>query len=103
VAARCATPRECLIAAFAAEPGEGRACAIVDALDEYLEDDGGRASVPNLGLMKVNPRTEIDKVKKERDEAIARAEKAEQSLRAPITSEERTRLEKTAKKKKKKK
>jgi hypothetical protein len=76
-------PRETLIAALSAATTVEHARSIVDALDMYLEDGDGRAPVPFEIRKSVDPNIEIEKLKKERDEAIARAEKAEKSLRPP--------------------
>jgi hypothetical protein len=72
------TQREYLIAAVAAICSEAKAREIVDALDEYLSEDSDRAAV----LVDLSPDPTL--VTKERDEAIARAEKATQELRLAI-------------------
>ena len=58
------------------------ASAVVDALDAYLADPDRVPPLQySLEYLKSNPRAELDKALKERDEAVARAEKAEQKLK----------------------
>lgn len=59
--------------------GDDHANAIVDALDAYLEAEPGNR-LPAFQWLPPNPRAELDKARQERDEAVARAEKAEQEL-----------------------
>lgn len=71
------TPRECLIAALAAVADEARALAVVDALDEYLQEGPDRVPLRADLRSSVRP---IDEVRAERDAALLRAEKAEHEL-----------------------
>lgn len=73
------SPRECLIAALSASSSAERVRAIVDALDVYLEDTDGRAPVP---FMAVSEHAQMEILRRERDAALERAEKAELALRA---------------------
>jgi hypothetical protein len=81
-------PRDTLIAALAAATSAEHAYTIVDALEQYLADGEGRAATPLLERLVDNSPAEIAQLKQERDEALARAEKAEQALRATPPGEE---------------
>lgn len=74
-----------LLDSLAAAVGWDHAGVIVDALDMYLEVEPGDRlpALQSYHRLSPKPNVELDKVRKERDEAIARAEKAEQKLRAP--------------------
>ena len=61
--------------------GNDHANAIVDALDAYLEVEMGDRS-PSFLWLKPNPKAELNKLKAERDEAVAYAKKVEQELGA---------------------
>jgi hypothetical protein len=75
--------RSNLVTALAAAVDHDHANVIVDALDMYLEvESQDRAPAFHLPAPP-NLNVELDKVRKERDEAVARAEKAEEKLRAP--------------------
>jgi hypothetical protein len=71
--------RSNLVGRLADALGDDHANAIVGALDAYLEADPGDR-LPAFQLLPPNPNDELDKARKERDEAVARAEEAEQKL-----------------------
>ena len=75
--------RSTLVDRLADAVGNDHANAIADALDGYLETDSAYR-LPAFPYIRPNPpNPELDKVRKERDEAVARAEKAEEKLRTP--------------------
>lgn len=81
--------RTVLIDTLAAAVGQEHADAITNALDAYLEVEPADR-LPAFLWLPPDPNVELDKIRKERDEAVARAEKAEaavvpkkQKLRAP--------------------
>jgi hypothetical protein len=75
-------PRTTLVEALAAAVGSDHANTVIDALDEYLATDrvdrvpAFQWSPPSVHVVHV----ELDKTIRERDEAVARAEMAEQAL-----------------------
>jgi hypothetical protein len=73
------TQREYLIVALAAISDEARAREIVDALDEYLSEDP-----TDRAPMRLDLRPDPTIATKERDAAVARAERATQELRLAI-------------------
>jgi hypothetical protein len=73
--------RTLLVESLASVIGDTHADNIVNALDDYLEVDPAER-VPAFRFLPPNPQTELDKSLKERDDAIARAEKAERALQA---------------------
>jgi hypothetical protein len=72
-------PRTTLVEALAAAVGSDHANTVIDALDEYLATDPTDRT-PALQWSAPNPHVELDKTIRERDEAVARAEMAEQAL-----------------------
>lgn len=76
---RHAHPRNVLLESLAAAVGDAHANSIVDAFDTYLATDPTERT-PALQWSPPNPHAELDKTIQERDEAVARAERAEQAL-----------------------
>ena len=72
-------PRDLFVEALAAAVGDDRAAVIVDALDAYLATDPADRT-PALQWQPPDHRAERNEAIKQRDEAIARAERAEQKL-----------------------
>ena len=72
-------PRNVLLESLAAAVGDAHANSIVDAFDTYLATDPTERT-PALRWSAPNPHAELDKTIQERDEAVARAERAEQAL-----------------------
>jgi hypothetical protein len=72
-------PRTTLVESLAAAVGSDHALAVVDALDAYLATDPAERG-PALQWSPPNAYVELDKTIRERDEAVARAEKAERAL-----------------------
>jgi len=70
------TPRDHLIAALTVGSTESQARVIVDALDAYLEAD----SADRRPTFQWSPPNHEAELIRQRDEAVARAEKAEQEL-----------------------
>ena len=60
--------------------GNDHANAIVDALDAYLESEPADR-LPAFQWLPPNPNAKLDEAINQRDEAVARAEKAEQKLK----------------------
>ena len=78
-----------LIGRLADAVGNDHANAIADALDGYLETDSAYR-LPAFPYIRPNPpNPELDKVRKERDEAVARAEEAESKLRCTSTTHDK--------------
>jgi hypothetical protein len=75
----CYGPRDHLVEALAAAVGDEHAASIVDALGYFLQADPAD-QVPAIQWQPQNPYVELDKTIKERDEAVARAERAERDL-----------------------
>lgn len=75
---RVPSPREMLIDTLAAATSVKHANEIVEALDSYLADPDDRAV--GLVILAPDPGQEMHVLRRERDEALARAEKAEQEL-----------------------
>jgi len=73
------TPRERLITALSVSMTTEQASDFADALDAYLEEGPGN-SVLTLPNLTPNYSKERDTLRRERDEALARAEKAKQAL-----------------------
>lgn len=73
------TPREMLISAFTAATSPEHARKIVEALDQYLDEGEGRAAMPFRAIA-VGQAPELEAMRKERDAALARAEKAERDI-----------------------
>ena len=69
-----------LIGRLADAVGNDHANAIVDALDAYLESEPADR-LPAFQWLPPNPNAKLDEAIKQRDEAVARAEKAEQKLK----------------------
>lgn len=70
------TPRESLISALAAATTREHGEAIVDALDAYMAEPIHDRTL-GLSFVKPSPQAEIDRLRKELEEALARAERAE--------------------------
>jgi hypothetical protein len=84
-------PRNLLIESLAAAVGDDRAIDIMGALYTYLATDP-TDRVPALQWCPPDHKVERDRAIKERDEAVARAEKAEQQLtkkKSPRSREKR--------------
>jgi hypothetical protein len=72
-------PRTTLVEALAAVVGSDHANTVIDALDEYLSTDRVDR-VPAFQWSPPNVHVELNKTIQERDEAVARAERAELAL-----------------------
>jgi hypothetical protein len=72
-------PRTTLIEALAAAVGSDHAHTVADALDAYLATDSANR-VPAFQWSPPNVHVELNKTIQERDEAVARAERAELAL-----------------------
>ena len=72
----CYGPRAHLVESLAAVVGDDHADAIADALDAYLATD----PADRVPTFQWSPSDHLGKAIKERDEAVARAEKAERAL-----------------------
>jgi hypothetical protein len=68
-----------LVESLAEAVGDDCANAITDALDAYLETDPGDR-LPAFQWLPPDHKVELDKAIKQRDEAVARANRAEQKL-----------------------
>jgi hypothetical protein len=75
---RVPSTREMLIDTLAAATNAKHAIAIVEALEAYLAEPADR--VAGLIVLPPDPSQELRVLRRERDEAVARAEKAEQEL-----------------------
>ena len=89
-------PRNLLVDLLAVAVGEDHANAIVDALDVYLATDPADRE-PRLQWQPPNPRAERDAAIRERDEAVARAERAEREMvkgkkKKPVAAQPREEL-----------
>jgi hypothetical protein len=82
--------RDHLVESFALIVGWEHADTIVCALDAYLELEPADR-VPAFFQLAPNPRAELDQALKERDEAIARAEKAEAAAKQDTEKTKKTR------------
>ena len=82
------TPRECLIDALASASDDARARAVVDALDDYLQEGPDRVTMRED--LRPNHLSVLDGVRAERDAALARAERAERELQQGKTKKSKT-------------
>jgi hypothetical protein len=83
-------PRSSLIEALAVVMGDAFAGEVVDALDVYLQTDPADRA-PALHWSPPDHTSELRKAIKQRDEAVARAEKAEQKLNTEASKNKRAR------------
>lgn len=78
------TPREWLILALKTAMTDGQARIVVDALDAYLAEDPAHRAVFTFDNLRPNYRDEIEKLRGERDAAIACAEQALRAMQKTL-------------------